>query len=167
MNNQFNLDEGRTYEYVVHGSVLVISGFVLLPIHWTWTLLFFSVGVGLFFVKTGLAISYESNSIRKYTNFLGLKLGKWHDLSRYSAVELRYNSQRIGDKKVYWSSYFSPKPRSTDTYDLILIEEDGKSIRINPFLKLSEGTATLEALKKIKGLGIRNFAAERLANKKG
>ena len=166
MPEQFMLEEGKTYEYIVHGSVLILLGILLFSVHWIFTLIVAILGVGLFLVKTGVAINYETNGIRKYTVFLGIKVGSWYHLNKYQAAELRYNSQRIGDTKVYWSSYFSRKPRSTDTYDLLLIYMQGKPFLLNPFLKFSMGNKTLEALKKIKGLAIRNFAAERLAHQK-
>jgi len=166
MNDQFKIDEGKTYEYVVHGSVIFLVGIILLSVHWSLTLLFTIAAIGLFSIQTGVEINYETNSIRKYTVFLGIKVGTWYNLTNFQAAELRYNSQRIGYEKVYWSSYFSPKPRSTDTYDLLLIDKYGKPLLLNPFLKFSMGNKTMEALKKINGLANRNFAAERLANQK-
>ncbi len=166
MPEQFKIEEGKTYEYVVHGSVLILLGFILFSVHWIFTIFVVILGIGMFLIKTGVEINYETKSIRKYTVFLGLKVGTWYNLNNYQAAELRYNSQRIGAQKVYWSSYFSPKPRSTDTYDLLLIDKQGKPLLLNPFLKFSIGNKTLEALKKIKGLANRNFAAERLANQK-
>lgn len=134
--------------------------------HWSLTILFTIVAFGLFLIKTGVEIKYETNSIRKYTIFLGIKGGFWYHLNNYQAAKLRYNSQRIGDTKVYWSSYFLPKPRSTDTCDLLLIDTQGNPILLNPFLTFSIGNKTLEALQKINGLASRNFAAERLAKQK-
>lgn len=166
MNDQFQIDEGKTYEYVVHGFVMFLVAMILLSVHWSLTILFTISAFGLFVIKTGVEINYETNSIRKYTVFLGLKVGTWYNLNAYQAAELRYNSQRIGNEEVYWSSYFSRKPRSADTYDLLLITKQGKPLLLNPFLSFSLGNNTMEALKKINGLANRNFAAERLANQK-
>ncbi len=166
MNNKFKIDEGKTYEYVVHGLVIFILGLILLPIHWILTSFVLLISIGLFTIKTGVEINFETNSIRKYSNLLGFKGGKWYDLRRYHAVELRYNSQRLAAGYVNWSGYFSPKPRSIATYDLLLINKQGESLLLNPFLSFSAGDRTTEALKKINGLAVRNFAAERLARQK-
>lgn len=166
MPEQFILEEGKTYEYIVHGSVLILLGILLFSVHWIFTLIAAIIGVGLFLVKTGVAINFETQSIRKFTVLLGLKVGTWHNLNNYQAAELRYNSQRIGAKKVFWSSYFSRKPGSTDTYDLLLIDMQGEPLLLNPFLKFSTGNKIMEALKKFTGLANRNFAAERLGLQK-
>ncbi len=161
MNDQFKIDEGKTYEYVVHGFVIFVVGVILLTVNWSLSILFTITAFGLFLIKTGVEINYETNSIRKYTVFLGLKVGTWYILNNYQAAELHYNSQRIGNEKVYWPNYFSRRPRSADTYDLLLITKQGKPFLLNPFLSFSLGNKTMQALKKINGLANRNFAAER------
>jgi len=128
--------------------------------------LFLLVGIGLITIKTGVEINFESNSIRKYKNRLGYKVGKWYDLANYQAAELHYNSQQLANNMTYWPSYISRKPGSTNTYDLVLIDQAGKAQLFNPFLKFSTGNATLEALKKIPDLEIRNYAAAWIESRK-
>ncbi len=39
MPEQFTLEEGKTYEYIVHGSVLILLGILLFSVHWIFTLI--------------------------------------------------------------------------------------------------------------------------------
>lgn len=72
MPKTIRVDEGATYEYVIHGIITLLFGSVFILIHWILMLLVFVIAIVLISLKAGIEIDVERRQIRKYRNFLGV-----------------------------------------------------------------------------------------------
>ncbi len=68
------IDEGATYEYLVHGLTVLIIGFILSVFHWI-ALIIPIVGIALMASKTGIIVDRKQLKIKKYKTFFSYKFG--------------------------------------------------------------------------------------------
>lgn len=160
MENNVQIDEGATYEYLRHGFALFIVGLILLAVHWIFTIPVLVAAVGLMAIKTGIDIDIANKKIRKHMNIMGYKKGEWIDLSNYIQIDLKFNSQ-VSKYDSRPTTLFMPglgkhKVGTAKTYDLILTNDLGEKVLFNPFLKISLALKAVKALEKIDGIHVNN-----------
>lgn len=167
-----SINEGLTYEYVIHGVVTIVVGLLLLLVTPYLTLIFIIGGIVLLIIKTGIDIDIENQKLRKFKSIPFLKFGEWIDLKKIILVELKYNANAAKTTGPPQSSFamgvILPNAGGTlKTFDLFFQNDVGEEILINQFLKLSQAAKTLKLLEKISHLKVVNhFDAMFLESKK-
>jgi len=160
MNEIVKIDEGATYEYLRHGFVVFIFGLILLAAHWILALPVIITAIALMAVHTGIEIDLQEGKIRKYNTVLGIKNGKWIDLSDFLRADLKFNSQvskyDTRPHMILMPGLGKEKVGTARTYDLIFTDKSGKQLLFNPFLKISLAIKAFKALEKIEDLETKN-----------
>ena len=156
-----SINEGLTYEYVIHGVVTIIAGLLLLLVSPNLTLIFIIGGIVLLTIKTGIDIDTENQKLRKFKSIPFLKFGEWIDLKKIILVELKYNANTANTTGPPMSFFamgvVMPNAGGTiKTFDLFFQNDVGEEILINQFLKLGPAAKTLKLLEKINHLKIVN-----------
>jgi len=165
------LEEGRTQDYLIHSFFIGVIGLALIylaivneykgePLFNTYQLflaffsgsIIFTFSILLARAKSGIEIDVKSNSIRVYKSGLGLSIGKWRKLSTTVSAELKltYESQQL-------MSRGGDRSYTTRTFDLFLIDKQGKSSLLHSFTKLTIARDTLKLLNDSFGIQIRDF----------
>lgn len=166
-----SINEGLTYEYVIHGVIAIVAGLLLLLVSPILTLIFIIGGIVLLTIKTGIDIDAENQKLRKFKSIPFLKFGEWIDLKKIILVELKYNANTARTTGPPSSSFalgvVLPNAGGTlKTFDLFFHDDVGEEKLINQFLKASQATKTLKALSQISHLKIINHFEEMLLESK-
>jgi len=166
-----SINEGLTYEYVIHGSVTIVIALLLLLVSPILTFVFLIVGILLLTISTGIDIDFNNQKLRKFKSIPFLKFGQWIDLKKIILIELKYNSNTAKINGPGMSSIglgvILPNAGGTlKTFDLIFHDDVGIETIINQFIKASQATKTLKVLSQISHLKIINHFEEMLMESK-
>jgi len=161
LSSTSNINEGLTYEYLIHGIMLTVAGIFCTFIFHPICALAIPIGILMSLSKTGIEIDATGKRIRKYVSWIIFKTGIWHDLSKIVTVELRFNTQH---SKVTRPLYMDKGDTTAQTYDLFLISDVGEEFLLNGFTKPGLAFKTLDALDGIAEYEIINHVDVMLKN---
>lgn len=146
------LSQGKTYDYVIHGTFIAIFGIIMILIHPLFAI-FVVIGISLALLSSGIQIDAKNKKIRKYFAAEVIYFGKWIDLNTIQKILLRYNGH---PGNTYRPIYLNKAPSSLRTYDLILTNKDDQSTVLFEFLSRELSNEAMQKLSEITDCEIDN-----------
>ena len=154
-----NIDEGLTYDYVLHGAIVLVTGILLsikLPIV---GIPLGILGIVIIAIKSGLQADIDTRRIRKYFNFLGYKRGLWKSVNNISHAKLLLSKStsemlsRTGTKTIRVRSY-----------DLIFYDKNFQQEEYHCFTSYSKARQFTQILMKEFDVQTHDAIASRMKN---
>lgn len=175
--NTENISQGFTFKgaFSFTGLVIITIGILLIvtgaQIGESYTLLLIISGVislipgtVLLLSARGVLIDYNNKQLMPYTDYFIFKTGKWHLLSDYNRIILKYT---------YESQIMNSKCNSTDyiskSFDVLLISENKQSIMLNEFADYEKAKLFLQKYAeqlKMEAVDYYEIMKERIAYRK-
>jgi hypothetical protein len=164
MSKLTQINEGLTYDYLLHGLAVIVLGGILIFISGWFFLFGLIIGISLMCAKSGVEVDTESLRIRKFSSFPFFKSGNWISLENITQVDLilNFNQTKVGALQAR-PVIMSREDRTAKTFDLILINDLEDESTFNQFMSYSLAKKALETISKIDGIHINDRYAKKLA----
>lgn len=158
------INEGNTNNLVIPAVFGIVAGAATCFFSVIAGFLIIGISVTLFATNTGIQIDLQAKRYKKYTEYFGLKLGKWNCLPEYKSVELRLSVE----SHTYVSAGYdnSNITHKSISYDLIIENTTGLKYIFHEFLKYKPARETLTVLAENKNIEARDCIAERIRENK-
>ncbi|MEO9532731.1 MAG: hypothetical protein ABJG68_17050 [Crocinitomicaceae bacterium] len=170
MKSTIRINEGLTYEYLIHGIMTILGGVIVGFSFFQIPIIGIAIGVTSFFAgifmcisKTGIEINQSKKTVRKYVDWTVFKTGTPHPLDRIIKIELKYNSQHSPTVRPI---YMDKGDTTAKTYDLILTNDLEQTFLLNGFTKVSLALKTFESLDKMTDIPMENKVIDMLKKQK-
>ncbi len=134
---------GFTFEYFMHGVILIVIGLVCYLFNVIFATMILLVGIALLLVRSGIEIDSNFKKVRKYYEFFSLRFGTWVSVEKFQRIELRQTKE-----SQTFVSRSGQKTFETKTYDIVLIDKTGFYIELNDFTNYNVAVETLALISK-------------------
>ncbi len=149
MEKKTTISEGMSFAYLIPGATLIVLGIVGSQLYLPLVASILP-GLALCLSSTGVDINMESKKYRKYIGFVLFKIGTWHSLDSYTALELIHSTQQYTKKTFLQSiSAGGGKTVTIKTFDVCLSDSDGHKTEVNDFDKYEDAVKCLRVLQKV------------------
>lgn len=155
--SEFNsIDEGVSYDYLIHGLVVLIVVVVIgVFIHPLVSLLGLIAGIGMMAMKSGIQINEADKSIRRYSNIFGYKFGQWTSLKNVTSAKLEYHSESGGRNQISSGIILGTtrtkrnQGAAVKCYPLKFYDDVEMENEFHSFLKMKPAFETVKALEQM------------------
>lgn len=149
MSEIIDIDEGLTYDYVVHGLVVFLLGVGLCFFHWIPGVIILFTGILLIAAKSGLQIDVQSKKARKYINLIGIKNGAWRSLENFKSGRLEFSKE-----EAEFLSRTGARTHRVRSFDLILKDDLAEEVAFHQFTSYNPARKFIAVLQKQFGITI-------------
>lgn len=151
-----SIDEGISYDYLIHGLLtLVVVVVIGIFIHPLVSLLGLVAGIGMMAMKSGIQINETDKAIRRYSSIFGYKFGEWLSLQNVKSAKLEYHSESGGRNQVSSGIILGTtgtrrnQGSTVKCYPLKFYDDVEIEKEFHSFLKMKPAFETIKALEEM------------------